>query len=119
MLSSGFTNAPLTRILTFTTIALSFAASLTDTKPFLPLAIRPHLLDYHQYWRLLTWQAAYLNSTEVLFAAMTFYQMRVIERLWGSRKFGVGSHSSNIIQCVICSTLDCLEQVRLTAQSPI
>ena len=90
MLSSGFTGAPLSRALVFSTVALAFLASITDTKPFLPLAIRPHLLDYHQYWRLLNWPVVYLNSTEVLFASMTFYNMRVIERLWGTRKFGVG-----------------------------
>lgn len=32
-------------------------------------------------------QACYTNSTEVLFAVMTIYHLRVIERLWGSRKF--------------------------------
>lgn len=93
MLTSGFPSAPITRLLVFSTIALAFAASLTDTKAFLPLSLRPHIWDYHQYWRLLTWQAAYLNSTEVLFAAMTFYQLRVIERLWGTRKFGVGLYN--------------------------
>lgn len=36
-------------------------------------------------------QACFANSTEVLFAAMTFYHLRVIERLWGSRKFAVSS----------------------------
>ena len=98
MLTSGFTHAPITRALVFGTVGLAFLASLTATKPFLPLAIGPHLLGYGQYWRLLTWQWVYLNSTEVLFAAMTFYQMRVIERLWGSRKFGVSPtlHTSAI-----------------------
>jgi hypothetical protein len=28
---------------------------------------------------------------------MTFYQLRVIERLWGSRKFAVGHHHSSAI----------------------
>ena len=40
-----------------------------------------------------TEQATFTNSTEVLFAVLTFYQLRVVERLWGSRKFAVsGSH---------------------------
>ena len=34
-------------------------------------------------------KGCYNNSTELLFAAMSLYQMRVIERLWGSRKFAV------------------------------
>jgi hypothetical protein len=89
MLASGFTNAPVSRLLVIGVVVASFLVSLTDTKVFLWIEVRPHLIDYWQYWRLLTWQLCYTNSTEVLFAAMTFYNMRVIERLWGSRKFAV------------------------------
>jgi hypothetical protein len=91
MLASGFTNAPITQLLLLGVVGSAIIASLTDTKYFLWIEVRPHLLDYWQYWRLLTWQLAYTNSAEVLFAAMTFYQLRVIERLWGSRKFAVGT----------------------------
>ena len=90
MLSSGFTNAPITRLLVIGTVLSAFLASITDTKYYFWIQPRPHLFDYWQFWRLLTWQLCYTNSTEVLFAAMTFYQLRVIERLWGSRKFAVG-----------------------------
>lgn len=89
MLASGFTGAPISRLLVFGVVGTAFLASLTDTKVFCWIEIRPHLLDYGQFWRLLTWQFAYTNSAEVLFAAMTFYHLRVIERLWGSRKFAV------------------------------
>ena len=44
---------------------------------------------YHQLWRVLIYQLCYTNSTECLFAAMTVYNMRVVERVWGSRKFAV------------------------------
>lgn len=98
MLASGFTNAPVSQLLVFGIVASSFVASLTDAKYYFWIEVRPHLFDYWQFWRLLTWQLCYTNSTEVLFAAMTFYQLRVIERLWGSRKFAVcvneGPHKS-------------------------
>ena len=32
-------------------------------------------------------QLVYTNSTELLFAALTLYHLRTVERLWGSRKF--------------------------------
>lgn len=89
MLSSGFTNAPVTRLLVIAVVLNSFLATITDTKVFCWIEVRPHLLDYHQIWRLVTWQLCYTNSTEVLFAAMTLYSLRIIERLWGSRKFAV------------------------------
>jgi hypothetical protein len=90
MLASGFTHAPISRLLVVGVVVTSFLASLTDMKVFAWIEVRPHLWDYGQFWRLLTWQLCYTNSTEVLFAALTFYQLRVIERLWGSRKFAVG-----------------------------
>ncbi|QIW98681.1 hypothetical protein AMS68_004199 [Peltaster fructicola] len=87
MISSGFTNAPISRVLLIAVVLTAVAATVTDSKYYLWIEVRPHLLDYGQYWRLLTWQFAYTNSTEVLFAAMTLYQLRIIERLWGSKKF--------------------------------
>lgn len=89
MLASGFTNAPISRLLVIGTVLASFLATLTDTKYYFWIDVRPHLFDYNQFWRLFTWQLCYTNSTEVLFAAMTLYNLRVIERLWGSRKFAV------------------------------
>ncbi|EGP89460.1 uncharacterized protein MYCGRDRAFT_69677 [Zymoseptoria tritici IPO323] len=101
MLASGFTNAPVSRLLVIAVVVTSFLASLTDTKVFLWIEVRPHLLDYWQYWRLLTWQLCYTNSTEVLFAAMTIYNLRVIERLWGSRKFASFIASTYIYNTLI------------------
>ncbi|RMY27397.1 hypothetical protein D0866_10179 [Hortaea werneckii] len=93
MITSGFTNAPVTKLLVFGIILTSFLATLTDTKYFFWIEVRPHLLDYAQFWRLLTWQVCYTNSTEVLFAGMSLYQLRIIERLWGTRKFAVGRNT--------------------------
>ncbi|GAB7327757.1 hypothetical protein MBLNU13_g11570t1 [Cladosporium sp. NU13] len=105
MLASGFTNAPITQLLLLGIVGSAIIASLTDTKYFLWIEVRPHLLDYWQYWRLLTWQLAYTNSAEVLFAAMTFYQLRVIERLWGSRKFAFTSEADRqVSQSFLVST---------------
>ncbi|KAL1652293.1 hypothetical protein SLS58_000420 [Diplodia intermedia] len=87
MLTSGFTNAPVTKFLVFYTVAAAFVASITDSQYLLYIQVVPHLWVHRQFWRLLTWQTCFANSTEVLFAAMTFYHLRVIERLWGSRKF--------------------------------
>ncbi|KAI9046743.1 hypothetical protein LZ554_009481 [Drepanopeziza brunnea f. sp. 'monogermtubi'] len=87
MLSSGFANAPVSRSLTFLLIGFSILASVTDTKHYFYIQVDPHLWRYHQIWRIFTYQLCYTNSTEVLFSAMTMYHMRVVERLWGSRKY--------------------------------
>ncbi|MCJ1367852.1 hypothetical protein MMC16_006988 [Acarospora aff. strigata] len=87
MLTSGFTGAPITKILLFSIVTSSIAVSIADVKYLFYIDVVPHLWRYKQGWRLLVWQTCFTNSTEVLFAAMTLYHLRIIERLWGSRKF--------------------------------
>ncbi|KAH8594802.1 hypothetical protein B0O99DRAFT_545333 [Bisporella sp. PMI_857] len=87
MLSSGFTDAPVSRSLVYGIVAVSILVSITDLKHYFYIQIDPHIWRYHQLWRIGIYQLCYTNSTEVLFSAMTLYNMRVIERLWGSRKY--------------------------------
>ncbi|KAL5318328.1 hypothetical protein ACEPPN_013387 [Leptodophora sp. 'Broadleaf-Isolate-01'] len=87
MLSTGFASAPVSRSLAYGIVATSLLASITDTKHFFYIQVDPHIWQYHQLWRVLVYQLCYTNSTECLFAAMTVYNMRVVERVWGSRKF--------------------------------
>ncbi|PGH18604.1 hypothetical protein AJ79_00383 [Helicocarpus griseus UAMH5409] len=88
MISSGFTNAPITKYALVFIVVSSIFASVADVKYLLYIQVVPHLWNYKQIWRLAVWQVCYTNSTEVLFAATLLYHLRVIERLWGSRKFG-------------------------------
>jgi hypothetical protein len=87
MLSSGFADAPVSRSLVYGLVGASILASVTDVKHYFYIQVDPHLWRYHQVWRILIYQLCYTNSTEVLFATITIYNMRVIERLWGSRKY--------------------------------
>ncbi|KAL8693264.1 MAG: hypothetical protein Q9218_001865 [Villophora microphyllina] len=89
MLASGFTAAPVSRYLFFGIIVSSIFVSITDTKYLFHIQLIPHIWRYRQFWRLLVWQSCYNNSTELLFGIMTLYHLRIIERLWGSRKFAV------------------------------
>ncbi|PSN61035.1 hypothetical protein BS50DRAFT_445196, partial [Corynespora cassiicola Philippines] len=87
MITSGFTNAPVSQFLVFSTVIGALLAALTDTRYYLHIQVVPHIWNYGQFWRFLTWQLCFTNSTEVLFAVLSLYNLRVIERLWGSRKF--------------------------------
>ncbi|KAF2642653.1 hypothetical protein P280DRAFT_497436 [Massarina eburnea CBS 473.64] len=87
MITSGFTNAPVSRFLVFSAVIVSLLVSLTDTRYYLHIEVVPHLWGYAQFWRVGVWQTCFTNSTEVLFAVLSLYNLRVIERLWGSRKF--------------------------------
>jgi len=85
--TSGFTSTPSTRALLTLLITTSLAASILSLKPYLPLKPTPHLWPYLQLWRILTFQLAPTSSVELLFSAAIIYQLRVLERIWGSRKF--------------------------------
>lgn len=89
MLASGFTAATVSKWLFFGTIASSILVSITDTKYLYHIQLVPHLWRYKQFWRLLIWQLCYNNSGELLFGVMTLYNLRIVERLWGSWKFAV------------------------------
>lgn len=85
----SFTNAPVTRTLVVGLVSSSVAASLFDIKHYFYILVDRHIWAYHQPWRALIFQLCYTNSAEVLVAAITLYNMRVVERMWGSRKYAV------------------------------
>ena len=58
MLTSGFTNARVSRFLIFWVVTSALLASLTDTKYYIHIEVVPHLWVYGQFWRLLTWQVS-------------------------------------------------------------
>jgi membrane associated rhomboid family serine protease len=85
--TASLTHAPTTRLLLFASITSSILTSTLDLKHYAPLKITPHLWPYLQFSRLLTLQLSYTSATEVLVSAVLLYHFRVLERLWGSRKY--------------------------------
>ncbi|KAI0136948.1 hypothetical protein BJ170DRAFT_677809 [Xylariales sp. AK1849] len=83
----SFTNAPVTQSLVYGLIGSSIAVTVLDAKHYFYILVDVHLWRFHQTWRALIYQLCYTNSTEVLFAAMTLYNLRIVERMWGSRKY--------------------------------
>lgn len=90
MLSSGFANAAVSKFFVIYIVASSIALSIFDVKHLVNILVDVHIWRYGQISRIFLWQGAgYANSTEVLFAAMLAYHLRVVERSWGSRKMAV------------------------------
>lgn len=56
MISSGFTNAPVSQLLVFGTVITALLATLTDTRYYLHILVVPHIWGYGQFWRFVTWQ---------------------------------------------------------------
>jgi hypothetical protein len=63
MLTSGFSNAPVSKAFLFCIIASSILVSITDSKHFFYIQIYPHLWKYRQIWRLLIWQVCDVGSS--------------------------------------------------------
>jgi hypothetical protein len=105
----SFTNAPVTRLLVLGIVSMSIAASLLDIKHYFYILIDTHLWRYRQFWRVLAYQLCYANSAEVLFAAISFYNLRIVERMWGSRKYAVGLL---LVLLLLCSGLSLAQHAR-------
>ena len=74
--------------------AAAIARCTTQATPYACLFTSPHKLipclgSCGRKLIAVRIQACYSNATELLFATMTIYNMRIVERLWGSRKFAV------------------------------
>ncbi|RYP03667.1 hypothetical protein DL764_004994 [Monosporascus ibericus] len=97
----SFTNAPVTRTMVYGLVGLSIAASLLDMKHYFYILVDLHIWRFHQTWRALIYQLCYTNSSEVLFAAMTLYNMRGVERMWGSRKYATFILVTSVLTSVL------------------
>ncbi|KAK6344147.1 hypothetical protein TWF696_007789 [Orbilia brochopaga] len=84
---SGFAHTPISQFFVYYLVVAAVLISVSDYKYLFHVQIVPHLWRWNQWWRLLTWQGSYANTGEVLFASLAVYYLRIIERLWGSRKF--------------------------------
>ncbi|KPI40737.1 DSC E3 ubiquitin ligase complex subunit 2 [Cyphellophora attinorum] len=78
----SLTHTPITTLLLLTLVSASTLFSILDLKHYLPISPTPHF------------------STETLLSAVLLYQFRVLERLWGTRKY-----ASFIIVSWACLTL--------------
>ncbi|CAE7214099.1 unnamed protein product [Rhizoctonia solani] len=81
--------------------ALSLIVGLADARHYFHLQLSPHISRDHQYWRLLTNQLAFINSSELLLGQIMFYNVAVgIERTFGSHKY-----FSFLVAAALVSTL--------------
>ncbi|KAG4301631.1 hypothetical protein PCANB_001888 [Pneumocystis canis] len=84
---AGLENALITKYLLYGTVLNSTLASIFNIKHYFHIQIDPHFLKYHQYWRVLGWQMIYANAGEVLFGVLMIYNLRVVERHYGTQKY--------------------------------
>jgi len=91
--TSGLSSAPIVRLGLIAIISSALVTTVLDIKHhfYLSLPLLSRLGWTGWAWRVLGgWWMCYTNSADVLFAGVVVYQLRVVERIWGSRKTLVG-----------------------------
>jgi len=79
MITSGFTNAPVSRFLVFSTVIGALFATITDTRYYLHISVVPHIWTYGQVWRFLTWQVS--SGLENSYEEQTTLTVEVKEKI--------------------------------------
>lgn len=83
----GFTNTSVTRAICLASTVLAITLSVLDSKYLVRLTIFPALVDYKQYWRVLTYQLSVVNESDYLLTCFLWYYFKNLERFFGSRKY--------------------------------
>lgn len=83
----GFTNTPVTKSLCVLSTILALLVLIMQWKPYIVLAIDPFIVEYGQYWRMLTFQLAVRNESDYMLVIILFFHFKTLERLFGSKKY--------------------------------
>ncbi|KAF4619612.1 hypothetical protein D9613_004924 [Agrocybe pediades] len=84
----SFENAAVTKgLIAFCAVSSTFVG-IFDIKHYFHLQLIPHISVHHQYWRLISHNLAFSNSSDVFLASLILYNVGVpIERQFGSIKY--------------------------------
>lgn len=83
----GFVNTPVTKkVVIFSTIA-AILVSVFQIKYLFTLSIDPLILEYNQFWRIVTFQLSVINESDYLLTMLLWFQFKNLERFYGSQKY--------------------------------
>ncbi|KAG2013193.1 hypothetical protein CC2G_010128 [Coprinopsis cinerea AmutBmut pab1-1] len=84
----SFEHASVTKGLIMASALTSILVGVFDVKHYFHLQFVPHISRHHQYWRLLTHNLAFVNSSDLFLGIVIFGTIGVeVERRFGSVKF--------------------------------
>ncbi|TFK25984.1 hypothetical protein FA15DRAFT_616764 [Coprinopsis marcescibilis] len=84
----SFEHASVTKGFIITSAITSILVGVFDVKHYFHLQFIPHISRHHQYWRLLTHNLAFVNSSDLFLGILILANVGVqIERQFGSLKF--------------------------------
>lgn len=83
----GLSELPVTKLCMLATGLIPILASVADFKYLFVLFDDPFITEYKQYYRYFLFQIAAVNESDVALLTMVWYNLRHLERLFGSRKY--------------------------------
>ncbi|KAF6761965.1 hypothetical protein DFP72DRAFT_877603 [Ephemerocybe angulata] len=87
-LRMSFENASVTKGLMMGSALSSICVGMFDVKHYFHLQLVPHISRHHQFWRLVTHNLAFVNSSDLFLALLVFYNVGIhVERQFGSVKY--------------------------------
>ncbi|CAI2167811.1 9144_t:CDS:2 [Funneliformis geosporum] len=93
---TGFHNAPVTKGLLICIGGCSLASYLLDIRSSFPLQ-----LTHNELWRLITSHSILTTSGEFFFGSIVMYNLRVIERQFGSSKYAAFFFVSSALSTIL------------------
>ncbi|GAV52239.1 hypothetical protein ZYGR_0AG02300 [Zygosaccharomyces rouxii] len=99
---TGLYRYPVTKLCMVGTTLVTLVASIANCKYLFIAKYDPFISEYHQYFRLLTFQLGCVNETDMALLVLIWYQFRNLERLMGSLKY------ISVISLVLIYTTACV-----------
>lgn len=83
----GFTNTPVSKIICILSTIFALTLSVLRWKYYVNLSIDPFIIEYNQYWRLITYQLSVINESDYLLCIILWFHYKNLERFYGSKKY--------------------------------
>lgn len=83
----GFVDTPVSKAICICSVVSALALSILDAKYLVAFSLVPSIFDYHQYWRLATFQLAVVKESDLLLTIVLWFFLKLLERHFGSRKY--------------------------------
>lgn len=105
---AGLSAFPVTKFAMVTTGLIPLLAAISSYKYVFYTSYSPFLSEYHQYYKLLIFQLAAVNETDVILLILIWYQLRNLERVMGSFKYISVIALTYIYTTILISSLNLL-----------
>ena len=89
MSTPGFEGAPVSKALALWLVVATVIVKSIGVEGDIAVDIGTHGERWQWWWRMMAWQMGYATSMETLVGLWAVYGLRVVERVWGSRKMMV------------------------------